>query len=129
MAINLKAVREKVQETDFEYDGEKAKVWFRPNTMTPSLEKEIRRMQRELADQDELDKQEAGGRRYLDTFCRVVIDWEVLDEDGARVPITPEAISELPYNFLRAVLDACWSFDSTDPKAPGTSSDGQSKAD
>lgn len=105
--------------TSFEWLGEVVNLVFYPSRFTPNL---VERLM-EVAmlgnlDADALALMQAGERRFQEiagytpkalralneALCTLVQSWDLEGEDGAPYPITPEALAELPFDFLTQVL-------------------------
>ena len=65
----------------------------RPNAMTPARELEL---------------QEADGsdavRSLIEFFCDFVVEWDLTEDDGTVLPITPEVVGSLPSGVMLSVL-------------------------
>jgi hypothetical protein len=94
MAMTLSKVKAKIAETTGLWDGETVDVGYRPAAVTPRLMDEVA-----AAAKDE-------NLGVVGHLLSAVIDWwDVLDDDGARIPPTPENVADFPIPFLMAVMN------------------------
>jgi len=75
---------------------EEAEVTYRPSAYTPEIED---RLQTAV----ESRRPSNGIAQWL---SGIVIDWDVVDDNGERFPTTIEVMREMPSNFLTAVINA-----------------------
>ena len=95
--FSVASMRDRQKVVTVEFDGQSGDIWYKPWVITP-------RAMREMRDASD-DEQDSIGR-IMDQLCRFVSDWELLDEDGQRLPVTVETMTNLPNPFLLAVLNA-----------------------
>ena len=81
----------KVITVDFE--GEPVQVAYRPAAMTPRFVNLIQSVQTDI-------------ESIADIIQRVIVWWDVLDEEGNRLAPTPENTLEFDLTFLSAVVNA-----------------------
>lgn len=79
-----------------DFDETPLRVSYRPASVTPRLQKAVA----EARDRQDID---AG---LLDPLCRLIASWDLTDDDEQPLPITPDAIADVPASILFAVLDA-----------------------
>lgn len=79
-----------------EYQGETAKVIYRPSAYTPIVEERA---------QDEIDNNRPGSG-LANLLEGMLIRWEVVGEDGEELPPTVEVMREMPVSFLTAMVNA-----------------------
>jgi hypothetical protein len=92
-----KAMKDRMKVVTVEFDGERGDVWYRPWIITPRVMRELR---------DTTDEEQDNIGRIMNQIERFVHEWDVLDEDGQRLPVNTETMAELPNPFLVAVLNA-----------------------
>ena len=95
--ISVSAMRDREKVATVEFDGMTADVWYRPWIITPRVMREMR---------DTADDEQDNIGRIMDQLCRFVSAWDVLDEDGQRLAVSVDVMTELPNPFLLAVLNA-----------------------
>lgn len=105
MGIRLTDMLSRSTTTDVKFDGELVTVSYYPNAVTLELS-------------DRLDKEaraadlalEAGEDTEFDSITGQLIPvlewWDVLDDQGERVPPTRANMRKFPLTFLTAVMDA-----------------------
>jgi hypothetical protein len=84
MGISMKNVKAATKATTVKWEGEEAKLTYRPSAVTPAMMDEV------------LMEEENGKGHHALTglLVHVLVDWEVLDDDGEPLPITSETLSE-----------------------------------
>lgn len=95
--ISAAAMKTREKVVAVEFDGMTADVWYRPWVITPRVMREMR---------DTPDEEQDNIGRIMDQLSRFVSAWDVLDEQGDRLPVSVEVMTELPNPFLLAVLNA-----------------------
>lgn len=99
MAMKLSEVKAKTKITTVEFMDESVDVSYHPAAMTPAILEEVMA----LAKGAETDAEDMA---LVGSMLEPVLDWwDVLNDDGSRVPTTKEAIREVPLAFLIKVLD------------------------
>lgn len=68
-------------------------VTYKPSALTPTVEDEMR-----AADDT---------RALIDTLCDMLLAWDVLDDEGEPLPITPAVLSAIPNALLGAIMQGC----------------------
>lgn len=68
-------------------------VTYKPSALTPTIEDELR-----AADDT---------RVLIDVLCDMLMAWDVVDEDGQPLPLTPEVLSTIPNALLGAIMQGC----------------------
>lgn len=79
-----------------EWEEETAEVVFRPSGYTPLVEDRWRRAIE--------GNRPIGG--LAEMLASILIEWELVDENGAALPPTRETLEGLPSRFLVRVMDA-----------------------
>jgi len=90
------------------------KIAYRPGAVTPRLQRAIRQAQIE-GDVDTV---------MLEMLIRLVASWDLTDDDGALVPLTTDALADLPVRLLSGILVALGEDLAPDPLKGGVSSNG-----
>lgn len=94
MAMKLSEVKAKVKTCTVTWDDEEVEVGYHPAAMTPEILEAVQ----EHAKEDNL--------RVIGTMLEPVLAWwDVLDDDGERMPTDAETIRTIPLPFLMKVLD------------------------
>lgn len=94
MPISLSALKSGERTLLFEYDGESAEVTYRVSSYTPELEQAV------------AEKLESGlpASSTAVILAELLIDWDVVDENGERLPTDYATVSRFPMDFLTALL-------------------------
>jgi len=77
-------------------EGDQLTISYKPNALT-------------LADEQALVDAQADGTataKVADQLCKLLVLWDVVDEDDTPLPITPETMDTLPGAVLASVLTA-----------------------
>lgn len=96
MPIKLHELTENEATCQAEFMGETASVTYRPAAYTPELEEEIR----------ECTNEDLPSNSLAVLLSEVLISWEVLDENGDKIPPEYENLRKMPTRFLAAVVRA-----------------------
>lgn len=95
MGMSLSKVREKTATCTVLWEGETVDVGYRPAAVTPALLNSV---------------QEAAKEANIDVIALMMEPmlawWDVLDDDGQRLPTTADVINQMPLSFTMAVLTA-----------------------
>lgn len=96
MPISLSALKSGERTFLFEYEEESAEITYRLNTYTPELEQLV------------ADKLESGlpASSTAVILAELLIDWDVVDDNGERLPTDYATLSRFPLEFLTALLTA-----------------------
>jgi hypothetical protein len=95
MPIKLSNIGAKQATVTVEYLGESAEVTYRPALLTPRDEAKLSEMEGKAAIDEMVGQLE-----------RVLVEWDVLGDDGTPMEITAENLTDLPSNFLLVVMQA-----------------------
>jgi hypothetical protein len=118
MPLKLANLSGQLAQTDFPFAGESVHIEYHPNFLTPAVEKkfraEQRRVERQIREARELAKTnpdaevpEIEPTVLFNTIKGLIESWDVLDDDNRPLPITDETLGQLPYVFLKAVMEHC----------------------
>lgn len=88
-------------------------VVYRPGVLTPRM----------LVELEELDEMSAGKQTeaVVALLPRIIVSWDLADDDGTPYPLEPDALMDLPLDVLMTVMQAI-----TDREKPGKGSAGTS---
>jgi hypothetical protein len=96
-------------ETDMPVGGESLHLVYRPNYLTPAVEKQFKAQLRafEAAKKKAAETGEELGLEPTVLFDQVkglIESWDLLGDGDDPLPLTDESFQELPYTFLAAVV-------------------------
>lgn len=117
MPIHLSKVRDEIRTVAAEYGGERMTVEYARNALSTRDWREIRK-------RAEGEAESADDEFAVAVLSRLLKKWDLLDSEGPKakpVPITKEALDELPPGLLNAVIKAITT-DMFPPPAPETNS-------
>ena len=98
MSMKLSEVRAKVKVVTVNWADETVDVGFHPAAVTPEL---VDKVQQQAA-----TIEGGGAGATIGGMLEPMLDWwDVLDDDGQRIPTDAETIAALPIAFLMAVLE------------------------
>lgn len=107
--------------THIDVGNSRVNITYRPNAVTPRMQKAFDRVQRlarrtreyDGADMDEVPEglldeiSDADIPGFMVTaVCRTVTGWDLEDPDGQPYPVTEESVADLPTEFLQDVIAA-----------------------
>lgn len=99
MAMKLSEVKAKSKVTTVVFLDETVDVSYHPAAMTPRILEDVMA----LAKSAETDAEDMG---MVGAMLEPVLEWwDVLDDDGKRIPPSRENIRDMPLPFLVAVLE------------------------
>ena len=93
MPLNLANIKNDKRTVTIKYFGDDCQVTYKPSVLTPTIEDELR------ASDDT--------HALIDVLCEMITAWEVEDEEGAPLPITPDVMGNLPNALLGAIMQGC----------------------
>lgn len=94
MGMKLSEVKARVRTTIVVWEDEKVDVGYRPAAITPEVLEQVN------------DAAQSGDLSVMGTMLEPVLDWwDVLDDEGERIPPTASFIRTMPIAFLMAVLE------------------------
>lgn len=96
MAIRFSDLEADQREIAVEFSGNEVKLTYRPSAYTPILEE---KMMQSLE-----SKRPYNGMAQV--IADVVVEWDVLEDDGEMYPLEYEELRTLPSQFLMAVIEA-----------------------
>ena len=90
MPIKLSTIVNKTRETVVKFAGEEIKIEYRMYVVTPAMLKEL--------------EQQAAQESVMQQVETIVKWWDLVDDEGAEIPIKVEAMRGLPMDFLSETL-------------------------
>lgn len=111
MPISLAQLKGNIRTINVTYFSDNLAVTYRPSELTPQNQSIIN------------DKIEAGEAKniLIEMLCKVMITWDVVDEEGVMLPITPETLAQAPGPLLLAISEAIGEDARPKPKSAGRS--------
>lgn len=107
MALKRSNMRDKVRTIRVTWEDETLDVGIRPGRFTAELMDRITQATR-VAERAETEGDDAAAEQATATVAQataeVIAWWDVLDDDGARLPVTAEVLNTLPLSFVRHVV-------------------------
>lgn len=107
MGIRASAMRDKVRTITVGWEDESLEVGIRPGRYTGALMERITEASRE-AEAAEAAGDVAAAQKAVDLVAEataeVIAWWDVLDEDGERLPVDAETLNSLPMSFVQHVM-------------------------
>lgn len=94
--MKLSELRANVRRLEVEYYGNKLAVAYRPGEMTPESEDALR----------EAREQNRATDAMVELMARTLVEWDVTDDDGAALPITPDTLRPFPSALLLHIMAA-----------------------
>lgn len=92
MPIRLSELAAQRRELDVQFDGDVVKVVYLPGKMTMQMQQRANDAMQMPADQ--------GNRELAQILSDLVVEWDVLEDEGKALPVTPDTISLLPLRFV-----------------------------
>ncbi len=96
MPITLDNLKQDRRTCTVEYGGETASLTYRPSGYTPEVEDRFQTF-------IESSRSANGFAGFL---ANILVEWDVLDDNGKMFPITLEDLRTLPARFLTSVVNA-----------------------
>ena len=96
MSIKMAALSGVTAHTQFTFQGETVNIEYHPNYMTPERESLLSAAAADGANSD----------GFVDMVVGMLASWDVLDDNGATLPVTHDVVKTLPFSFLAAALKA-----------------------
>lgn len=90
---------------------DKLSITYNRRALTPRLLREVS----QAASKDDDLGSVAGGIQQL---LRLLLDWDVVDEDGNKLEISEETLIDLPMAFLTDMVNAIWENINPNPPRP-----------
>lgn len=113
--MKLSTLVAKTKQVEFDYDGETVHMEVRHQLITPKLVADLG-----VLDDAAVDFSE---RTHLisEHLARLVVKWDVLDDDGAMFPLKPELLAaEIPVVFqAHCLMEAVQAMKPGEVQAPG----------
>lgn len=106
MPIRLSDLRKSSQPASFEWEGEICNVKFRPGAVTAQMQISAAGLAT-VGDSPERIVEYVGD--FVQAMADLIVEWDIVDEKGEPLPITPETIGSLSLPFLFAMFGAIMS--------------------
>lgn len=108
MAVKLGDLSAKTRTVTVSYEGETVAVDYLPGRVTMAVQ----------ARMDAAQSMSAGtaNQELTSVLTEILAGWDILDEDGERLPVTADLVRQLPVTFLAALTMAI--FEDLRPNAP-----------
>lgn len=95
MPIRLSDLEKDHRTCTFSVGEEKAQITYRPSAYTPELESSI---------MDEMDQTRLG-KMLAELLSKILIEWEIVDDQGNMIPPTKENLMKFPVTVLSQIMD------------------------
>jgi hypothetical protein len=92
--ISMSNRSKRTKKITVELDGDTFEVWYRPDAISPRYMRELEANKLTSAD------------RALEMARRFVTEWDILDDDGQRIPPHDERAESFGMPVINAVLNA-----------------------
>lgn len=96
MPIRLADLENDERTCEVEYEGETGNITYRPSLYTPALEDEY---------QTSMETNRPTGA-MCKMLAKILVAWEVLDEEGEPIAIEFEVLRQLPGRFITVMMNA-----------------------
>lgn len=96
MPIQLAQLKANLRTINVTYFDDNIVVTYRPSELTPVSSSEI---------QARIDAGE-GDNAVVETLCRVMVSWDVMEDKEKMLPITPQNLAQMPGPLLLAISEA-----------------------
>lgn len=77
-------------------DGVSVRLTYRPSGLTPETEDRIR----------EFTEARRGGAALIELLSDCLVDWDITDDTGNPLPVSPEVLRRLPLGVLAKLAEA-----------------------
>lgn len=107
MGIRASHMRDKVRTVEVEWEDETLEVGIRPGRYTGALMERIQEATREgerAEASGDMDAARAAVQIVADTTAEVIAWWDVLDDEGNRLPVDADTLNMLPLTFVQHVM-------------------------
>lgn len=108
MAMTLSSMKTKVATATVTWQDETVDIGFFPGALTPAYLEMLQESAREAKAAGTKAPEEGVKARsqFEDLVLPILAWWDVLDEEGERLPVTTDTIREMPLSFLTATVTA-----------------------
>ena len=97
-------------------------VVYRRSALTPRVQGRMMDVQKLAGDQVGSDEM----RSLCEVFAQIISSWNLTDEDGTVIAITPDALMDVAFSTLNMVMEAIGAENRPDPLSGNGSSNGSS---
>ena len=127
MAIKLHQLTKERKTVTVEYEGETVEIEYRPGAITPQMQSVASRLQLiskkqkvrdtdkakgiilEVTDDDEMEsasEMAALMSDFSDIIVALIASWDIVEEDGSKLPVSHRTVMAMPLTFLTTVFSA-----------------------
>ena len=127
MAIKLHQLTKERKTVTVEYEGETVEIEYRPGAITPQMQSVASRLQliskkqkvrdtdkargivMEVTDDDEMEsasEMAALMSDFSDIIVALIASWDIVEEDGSKLPVSHRTVMAMPLTFLTTVFSA-----------------------
>lgn len=127
MAIKLHQLTKERKTVTVEYEGETVEIEYRPGAITPQMQSVASRLQLiskkqkvrdtdkakgiilEVTDDDEMEsasEMAALMSDFSDIIVALIASWDIVEEDGSKLPVSHKTVMAMPLTFLTTVFSA-----------------------
>ena len=127
MAIKLHQLTKERKTVTVEYEGETVEIEYRPGAITPQMQSVASRLQliskkqkardtdkakgivMEVTDDDEMEsasEMAALMSDFSDIIVALIASWDIVEEDGSKLPVSHKTVMAMPLTFLTTVFSA-----------------------
>jgi hypothetical protein len=96
MPISINDLRREQRTVNFDFLGDQVSVTYRPGAVTPEVEDAMQTAQ----------ERERPANGLAEVVSMLLVEWDVLDENGTAIPTDLETCRTLPTEFLSAIVVA-----------------------
>lgn len=127
---SLKSIMKPSVPVDVPFGAEKIRVYYRPQYLTPAIEEQFRKLNREEKENLNASEKDAREAETSEAFRGIVIElvesWDLKyeDDDPETIPLTLEGIKRVPYDILGDILSAVMDASLPNPETGPNSEDG-----
>lgn len=96
MPITFAQLKANLRTINVTYYDDNISITYRPSELTPRGNAEI---------QERIDAGD-GENVVVETLCRTIVNWDIMESDDVMMPITVENLSRMPGPLLLAISEA-----------------------
>lgn len=106
MSIRVSDLRKSSQPASFEWEGEVCNIKFRPGAVTAQMQMSAAGLA-VVGDDPKRIVEYVGD--FVQAMTDLIVEWDIVDDDGEPLPITTETIGSFSLPFLYAMFGAIMS--------------------
>ncbi len=103
MPISLSKITAKTKTIAVEWEGETVQIDYSPSQYTPAYIDALAAKQKEAEAEADTAKQ---GEKFSEMACEVVKAWDIQGDDGAVLPVSVAAMSQLPVSLIQRFIES-----------------------